>query len=77
MKITLGNSSVLIILVSLIRDQHAVFRNVMFEQGGERIAEYVSHFGINLKCKKEKERSQSIPLYVSNLKEQNVYRLVT
>ena len=49
----------------------------MFEQGGERIAEYVSHFGINLKCKKEKERSQSIPLYVSNLKEQNVYRLVT
>ena len=49
----------------------------MFEQGGERIAEYVSHFANNLKCKKEKERSQSIPLYVSDFKEQNVYRLVT
>ena len=77
MKITLGNSSVLIILISLIRNQHAVSWNVMFEQGGERIAKYVSHFANNLKCKKEKERSQSVSLYVLDLKEQNVYRLVT
>ena len=77
MKITLANSSVLIILISLIRSQHAVSWNVMFEQGGERIAKYVSHFANNLKCKKEKERSQSVSLYVLDLKEQNVYRLVT